>query len=221
MARNQKIPLTKELVDRARSKTPWDFGNKVLYDLCEKYPKHCQNEQIIAKVWLIGRAYSAAIERRKEKGDYDGHSIYTMGLAEKMQCLDSSLEPLAQLSDVTYENLPIILSCHAELTNRFSEITKLNKRSLASKYLHFHYRRLFFIYDTRAKKALRLLTISDTPQQLPEGKYDKDYESFCLKVLALRNQIEEQLEVTLSPRCIDNLLLDVSGMSQSNSKIQP
>ena len=57
----------KTLLDKCRQKNPWDFGNKVLYDLCACNFKHDSDDKIIAKVWLLGRAYSVAVERRKTK----------------------------------------------------------------------------------------------------------------------------------------------------------
>lgn len=45
----------------------WDVGNSVLYDMCRKYPNHGKEDEIIAKVWLIGCSYSAAIERRRNR----------------------------------------------------------------------------------------------------------------------------------------------------------
>src|SRR5437762_51878 len=44
---------------------PWRLGNQALYDLCRKYPRHVDDAEIIAKVWLIGRTYAASIERGK------------------------------------------------------------------------------------------------------------------------------------------------------------
>lgn len=57
--------LTKKLIKDAKSQSYWDLGNKVLYDLCRKYPRHEGYPEIIAKIWIIGRSYAAAIERRK------------------------------------------------------------------------------------------------------------------------------------------------------------
>jgi len=43
-----------------------------------------------------------------------------------------------------------------DLTKKlFSKISGLNKRSLASKYLHFHVPELFYISDSRAYDAMR------------------------------------------------------------------
>ena len=53
-----------EVVAALKKNRVWDLGNKVLYDLCSSYPYHKTDEEIIAKIWLIGRSYAAAIERR-------------------------------------------------------------------------------------------------------------------------------------------------------------
>ena len=50
---------------------PWSIGNQVLYDLCQRYPRHTVDSEIIAKIWLIGRAYSASIERGRGKASVD------------------------------------------------------------------------------------------------------------------------------------------------------
>ena len=49
----------------------WDFGNSVLYQLCEDHFNHNKDQLILTKVLFIGRVYSAAIERRKNKGNSD------------------------------------------------------------------------------------------------------------------------------------------------------
>ena len=56
----------KEDVIKAGKPNVWDAGNKVLYDLCANNFTHDNKSNIISKVWLIGRAYAAAIERRKD-----------------------------------------------------------------------------------------------------------------------------------------------------------
>jgi hypothetical protein len=61
------MPLDRRRVLRAMRPSPWDFSNRVLYDLCRAYPAHNAESVVIAKMLLIGRTYSAAIERRKNK----------------------------------------------------------------------------------------------------------------------------------------------------------
>ena len=60
------VELTKEKVNTAIAGNDWDLGNKILYDMCQQYPFHNKSSEVIAKVWLIGRSYAAAIERRKD-----------------------------------------------------------------------------------------------------------------------------------------------------------
>lgn len=37
--------------------TRWGLANQTLYDLCKEYPNHTDADQIVAKLWLIGRSY--------------------------------------------------------------------------------------------------------------------------------------------------------------------
>jgi len=43
----------------------WAFPNRVLCDLYKRHPDHEHRDIVIAKVWLICKAYAAAVERRK------------------------------------------------------------------------------------------------------------------------------------------------------------
>ena len=56
----------KNLINKCKLDNEWSLGNSVLYDLCKTYPTHKDKKSIVAKIWLIGRAYAAAIERRKK-----------------------------------------------------------------------------------------------------------------------------------------------------------
>jgi hypothetical protein len=63
----------------------WKFGNQVLYDLCKSKPKHTDVDVIIAKCWLIGRTYAAALERRKNRDGFEGDAFYVRSLAPKIR----------------------------------------------------------------------------------------------------------------------------------------
>ena len=60
------LDLTQGDIDHALEPSPWDLGNQVLYSLCLDHPYHTDGAAIIAKFWLIGRSYAAAIERRRD-----------------------------------------------------------------------------------------------------------------------------------------------------------
>jgi hypothetical protein len=57
--------ITQGDVDYALAPSIWDLGNQVLYSLCQAHPRHDHSDAIVAKVWLIGRSYAAAIERER------------------------------------------------------------------------------------------------------------------------------------------------------------
>jgi hypothetical protein len=46
------------------NKICWEWGNEVLYRMCREEPGHTDPNKVAAKLWLIGRAYAAQIERR-------------------------------------------------------------------------------------------------------------------------------------------------------------
>ncbi|MBM3273346.1 hypothetical protein FJY94_08960, partial [Candidatus Kaiserbacteria bacterium] len=60
-----KMQITKSDIELAIAPSIWDVGNAVLYSLCQQHAKHDEPSAVVAKLWLIGRAYAAAIERRK------------------------------------------------------------------------------------------------------------------------------------------------------------
>src|SRR5665213_1000982 len=68
--------LTREFVEASLDvQSVWDLGNNVLYKLCAEHPGHGDADVIIAKTWLIGRAYAAALERRRN-ADVWGDAFY-------------------------------------------------------------------------------------------------------------------------------------------------
>lgn len=95
------------LIQVAQEHSKWKFGNDVLYKLCKDHPDHKSEDVVIAKIWLIGRAYSAAIERRKDKGSFS----YEADVAPKIMesGLDEHLDRVRGFSKITEESIPIIL----------------------------------------------------------------------------------------------------------------
>ncbi len=117
--------------------TPEALGNKVLYNLCTEHPLHNEADIVGAKIWLIGRAYAAAIERRKKyrgepNDDFYKNRVIPTILGSK---IDERLDSLNKYTSVTEENIPKILEVHKYLLDIFREISGLEKRSLSSKYL--------------------------------------------------------------------------------------
>lgn len=203
--------LTRKHVDKAKEKSEWDFGNKVLYDLCRKYPFHKNVDQVVGKMWLIGRAYATAIERRKLVNE-DNDTFYTkvVGPAIMGPDLDKLLNSLNKIRFPTLDNLDQILTVHYNLMSKITEITGMEKRSLVSKYLHFHRPKLFFIYDSRALSSIRKLTEPPRKNFVMNEDIDFEYAKFCIRCIQLRDEIWGKYRTRLSPRQLDNLLLAIA-----------
>lgn len=191
----------------------WHFGNSVLYEMCSSQPLHTDPDVIVGKLWLIGRSYAAAIERRKTGDANDSEAFYYNVVAPKLQEigqeLDQRIAQLNQFSKPTEDNLDLILNTHKFLTDAFNEITGLEKRSLASKYLHFHCPKMFYIYDSRSAAAIRKYVPKNTARlykHYPCG-CDVEYADFCVRAIELQEFAERKHAKLLSAREIDDFLL--------------
>jgi hypothetical protein len=204
----QKLDVAR--ITKDKQETAWNLANEVLYRLCRKYPRHENEEEIVAKVWLIGRSYSAAIERRRTLLEITGDEFYTDVVGPRMReaGIDGWLEPLKNCKRPTLDNWAHIIAAHKRLTNLFQQITGLEKRSLASKYLHFHFPQLFYIYDSRAVSALAKVT--DRVKMLAPVEYDDAYATYFFRCMNLVTRLELEHSIYLSPRRLDDYLLGLS-----------
>lgn len=198
----------------------WDIGNGVLYDLCKKYPAHKSIDEVVAKLWLVGRAYAAAIERRQ--GKQDSSDRFYVKVAQKLISseIDKQIEKLPDTKQLSEENIKMISDVHAFLTKIFYDLTGSYKVSLASKYLHFH-RPIVPIYDSRANKSIRAIfrkdaghrnlarrLFSHTSLPVRFEAVEKDYLNFVIKVYRLQQHILKETGRSYSLRDIDKYLLE-------------
>ena len=204
------MKLTTDLIKKAQADSPWDTGNNVLYSLCRTHPKHINTDEVVAKIWLIGRSYAAAIERRRNADAYDG-DFYLDKVAPPIieSDIDAWIHTAAHTGELVDASLPTSLFVHQQVTSLFNRISGLEKRSLGSKYLHFHLPHFFFIYDSRAVRGIsKLATVVGRATQM-NTQADREYKKFAAKCLRLQRHISNEFGVSLSPRQIDNLLLEI------------
>ncbi|MSO63219.1 MAG: hypothetical protein EXQ50_14230 [Acidobacteria bacterium] len=203
----------RHLIEAARKPTPWHFSNEVLYQLCSGHPGHTEAGVVLAKVLLIGRAYAAAIERRKVDRDTSGDDFYIRHVAPAIirSPIDRWLNQAQSKQPGTREALDVMVRVHGHTTELFRDISGLEKRSLASKYLHFHVPGLFFIYDSRAVQGLRKVRdfVGAVSNQWEHG--DQEYALFAEKCTRLSKEVTSVFGYKLKPRELDNLLLALSA----------
>jgi hypothetical protein len=194
--------------------TLWDFGNKILYSLCSDNPFHSDDSIIIAKVLFIGRIYAAAVERRR-KGNGElvsGDNFYTETIVNTFR--NSDFDDYIRKLQVSDENsISLHLEVHKKLVDMLVSITGLEKRSFASKYLHFHFENKFFIYDSRAVASIKKYVKGVPPkyrQFIDHQNTDVEYAKFFCKCLYLQDEIKSKYTKApelITPRHIDNMLL--------------
>lgn len=216
------VSLVSGICERfVEKKSIWGTANAELYELCKKYPCHDNREQTVAKLWMIGRTYAAALERRQHP-IVSTDELYTQVADALSLHLDKRLAKLKQSGNLSPANFAMMLSLHQELTEWFAvESEKADfpvKRSLASKYLHFHLPNVFPIYDANAAFAVSKLVsnreisdiisdVSDYERNGRERHSDSEYRNFCLKVLALQRYLGWQ-----DLKRIDDFLLYCADM---------
>lgn len=207
------MTLSKSKIKQVLSRPDtWSIGNQTLYDLCTRHPDHTNDSAIVAKVWLIGRAYSAALERgrgRAATGDASNDRFYTevVSTALRASQLDERLDSLRSFKASEGRRVTEAIRTHGYLLDVFRTLTNKSKRSLASKYLHFHLPELFFIYDSRAAAMIRALGSVPVPIDVPQGA-DREYSRFVASAVALQKRIHEKFGLALTPRQLDRILLE-------------
>lgn len=189
----------------------WEYGNGILYNMCKDNPLHNDEHVIVGKIWLIGRSYAAAIERRKN-ADVNNDDFYYDVVAPKVLSigkeLDSKLAKLNNSKGLIIDDIEDVLSTHKFLMDAFYDITGLEKRSLASKYLHFHCPDKFFIYDSRARSDINKFVKKPDKHMLAGLElYDPEYADFVCRMLELQEYLDGVTGLLESPRRMDSFLL--------------
>ena len=208
--------ITRKDVDLAKADI-WDLGNDILYKLCRDYPEHKKPEVVQAKIWLIGRAYAAAVERRKNidpNNRIANDAFYKDVVIPKIisSDLDAKLNSLQPFSKIDEHSITPVLEVHRYFVDLLYKITDMHKRSLASKYLHFHKPGLFYIYDSIASAGLsKAMPRYRLKKSSSNGKVDTVYASFAFKLLELQKEIEQKHGEYLTPRQLDRMLLTLGA----------
>lgn len=211
------ISISREEIEPYLNRDYWGFGNQLLYDMVKQNPGHTSGDIIHGKLWLIGRAYAAPIERNKAEYDNTEGDFYTVKAVPQMLEIGKELdERIAELnkheSVASPTELELMLDTHAFLVKEFKDITEDEKRSLASKYLHFHAPNMVYIFDSRAEReSCRYIRAGGQDyeglKRNGADKWDAGYIKFVARMFELQKYIEAEFGKRLCPRAIDSFLL--------------
>ena len=194
------------------------YGNEVLYRMCKEEPFHNDLAVVEGKIWLIGRSYSASIERQAGSGFKLRKALETIykDNPEYFKIIDEHIYKISCIENTTTENLNHILFAHKCLVDFFFQLIRVegksqgaiivNKRSLASKYLHFHAPKSVFIFDSvvdgNIRKELRKLGLKRNYFDIvDQSSTDSIYEGFVRRCIYYRNNV--LIKKDMSPRALD------------------
>jgi hypothetical protein len=137
------VPTQDKLDERAGGfERDWGAVDEVLYRLCREHPDHTDRRWTTAKVALIGRAYSAGLERRVSPPEGQQAIVVIADYCELHGAgIDEIIRPLHPIEEpLSLDDLVTIVAVHGRLTELLVGVTTDGKspRSFVSKYLHFH-----------------------------------------------------------------------------------
>jgi hypothetical protein len=186
------------------------WGNVVLYKMCKEKPFHKNVDEVFSKLWIIGRSYSVAIERKA------GKSFKIEEVAESLinSRIDELINVIKKIDRPTEENIQLVLRTHKYFIDILSKKINVDKRSLASKYLHFHSPNSVFLYDSRAKNSIRKKLRLIKRRFDISHQFDDEYESFSYRCIYYRDEIlESKLGGFVTPRKLDMHLLGFKSLA--------
>jgi hypothetical protein len=184
------LPRQEELIASTQAfDRDWGAVDEVLYRLCREHPGHEDRRWATAKVALIGRAYSAGLERRVTPPKGQQAIVVIADYFERRGAeIDEIVAPLRPLKEpLSVKDMEAIVAAHGRFTQLLIGVTTDGKspRSFASKYLHFH-NPVIPIYDSYALAGITRLVHWDStaiPFACPPGGDDAQYGyyDFCVR----------------------------------------
>jgi len=125
--------------------------------------------------------------------------------------IDELIRKIISIERPTESNIHEILNAHRCFVDIIAKETIIEKRSLASKYLHFHSPKSVFLYDSRAKNRIREILRPIKRRFIILHQFDKEYTAFSYRCIYYRDNIlEKKLGELVSPRRLDMELLGYS-----------
>ncbi len=190
----------------------WNLTNKVLYDLCRKYPGHINRAEVIAKTMIIGRVYAVSLERGSSENKNKGDQFYQEDVYHSFRNFFKRGDIKNRLKELKNKTeLDAVCFIHSELVADIWELRELDKVSFASKYLHFHFPKAFYILDSRVKKALPKLESYLNLKRRSNTQNKSIYSKYAKRLETVRNQIKIQTGLTVSIRELDSLLIRLAN----------
>jgi hypothetical protein len=198
-----ETPTQAQLDEAARGfENDWALVADELTSLCRRYPTHAVRAQVVAKVVIVGRTYSAGIERCiSPPPGTQAVMLAADHLYARRDEVDDIVHAVRRVDEpLTEESMALIVEQHGRLVELIAALPECSRRprSFASKYLHFHHP-IVPIIDSYAHEHLGRIVRwdkNDVPFPRPAGA-DPAYWDYCVRLLRLQRACRQAgLEVT-------------------------
>ncbi|MBI5329783.1 MAG: hypothetical protein HZB71_04125 [Betaproteobacteria bacterium] len=199
--------LTREFITDALAASIRDPRQRALYDLCFMHRGHYKDEIIADKLRLIARLYQDPLQ----SPEYAAHRLARSAVDHWFGSLATAEELEASL----------LLEAHKRVMDLFADQGEERSRSLASKYLHFHFPELFYVYDPEVERLAREIVGGDCGF-LSLAEFDPAYGRFHACCRKLAERLIPEVGRRLSPRELDRVLrawMDSVGCDEPANRI--
>lgn len=188
--------LTREFITDTLALSVQDARTRALYELCFLHRSHFRSEIVADKLRMILRLcaeHGLGVDTLSPE-----FAAYRLGRSG----LDRWFAGLATAERI---DPALVFEVHKRVMDLFEDLPPQQARSLASKYLHFHFPELFYLYDSRVETAAIALEQEECGY-LAGGDHDPDYARFFACCRRLAESFAPLAGRCPNPRELDRLL---------------
>ena len=191
-----KPEITREFLADALAQSILDPRTRALYELCFMHRHHFHDEIVADKLRMIVRLCAE-------------HGLNVTGFSPEFTAHrlgQSAVDHwFAGLATAEHLDLALVFELHKRVMDLFADLPAEQARALASKYLHFHFPELFFLYDRRVAAAAFQLGEGECGY-LSRAEHDPDYGRFFACCRKLTERFVGLAGRRLNPRELDRVL---------------
>ena len=188
--------LSREFITNTLADSVLDNRTQNLYELCFMERLHFRDEVVADKLRMI---LKLCAERGLEVHDISPElAAYRLGKSS----VDRWFAGLATAEQI---DPALLFEIHKRVMDVFDDISESQARSLAAKYLHFHFPELFYLYDSQVEEAAMQLGQGECGFLAGEV-HDLHYARFFACCRLLTDRLVSMAGRRLNPRELDRVL---------------
>lgn len=191
-----KPEISREFIADTLAQSILDPRTRALYELCFLHRHHFQDDIVADKLRMMARVCA---EHGMEVRDFSPElAAHRLGLSG----IDRGFAGIATAEHLDHT---LVYDLHKRVMDVFDDLPAAQARSLASRYLHFHFPELFHIHDERVEAAAYELGGGECGY-LVRSEHDPDYGRFFACCRKLSDRFMLMAGRRLNPRELDRIL---------------